>query len=139
MHSGPYELRRIDPVNYKALSQRKWDLRAQAAEIITESPTTYKEAMSRPNADQWKEAMDNEMKSMRENNVDIVSRPSNQNVVGSRWVFCEKTTPEGQPKLKARLVAQGFTQKNEVDYFTTFAPVVPIDFIRFMFSHQSSV
>jgi reverse transcriptase-like protein len=45
-------------------------------------------------------------------------------VVGSKWVFCIKCGPDGTiQKYKACVVAQGFTQIENINYNETFAPV----------------
>jgi len=55
--------------------------------------------------------------------------------VDSRWVFSVKYDELGNPlKYKARLVARGFTQKYQVDYDETFAPVARISSFRFILS-----
>jgi reverse transcriptase-like protein len=44
--------------------------------------------------------------------------------VGSKWVFHIKRRPDGTiQKYKVRVVAQGFTQVENIDYDRTFAPV----------------
>jgi hypothetical protein len=56
-----------------------------------------------------------------------VSRPSDKNVVGSKWVFRIKRKANGSiDKYKACLVARGFTQIYEVDYFSTYSPVAKL-------------
>ena len=45
--------------------------------------------------------------------MELVSRPSNQSVIGIRWVFKNKIDENGIIiRNKARLVAQGFNQEN---------------------------
>ena len=52
-------------------------------------------------------------------------------MVGSKWVFRLKKDAKGQVvRLKARLVAQGFSQVPGVDYFDTFALVSRLSSIR---------
>ena len=47
------------------------------------------------------------------------------NIVSSVWAFRRKQFPDGAiRKLKARICVQGFEQKEDIDYFETFAPVV---------------
>ena len=42
-------------------------------------------------------------------------------------IFKKKYHPDGSiEKYKVRLVAKGFTQKHNIDYFDTFAPVIRI-------------
>jgi hypothetical protein len=60
-----------------------------------------------------------------------VPRPSDKNVVGSKWVFRIKRKADGTiDRYKARLVARGFTQIYGVDYFTTYSPVAKLTSFR---------
>ena len=54
------------------------------------------------------------MKSLQENNVwELVELPAGRKAVGSKWVYKIKTS--SVECYKARLVAQGFTQKFGAD------------------------
>ena len=59
----------------------------------------------------WLAAMDDEMKAIQINHTwDLVPRPSNANIVGSKWVFRTKFLYDGSIKcFKAHLVAKGYT------------------------------
>ena len=47
------------------------------------------------------------------------------NIVSSVWALQRKRFPDGAiRKLKACIRARGFEQKEGIDYFETFAPVV---------------
>ncbi|KAA8899040.1 hypothetical protein TRICI_006408 [Trichomonascus ciferrii] len=74
------------------------------------------------------------MNSLREHGVwEYVPRPSDKNVVGNRWVFKLKYDNNGNiAKYKARLVCQGFTQEEGIDYTETFAPVIRYESVRFL-------
>ena len=76
--------------------------------------------------------MQSEMKSLSDNEVwELVKLPEGRKAIGCKWIFKTKIDGEGNiERYKARLVAQGFTQKFGVDYDQTFSPVVSFESIR---------
>ena len=99
---------------------------------ILQTPTTFKEAASNSESSKWKSAMDAEMKSLKDNDVwDLVPLPAGRKTVGSKWVYKIKTGSDGLiQRYKARLVAQGYTQKFGTDYDETFCPVIRQESLR---------
>jgi transposase InsO family protein len=97
-----------------------------------DDPKSLTQARSRSDWAQWQDAMDREIATLEKAGTWItVSRPANKNIVGSKWVFRIKRNADGSiEKYKARLVAQGFTQKFGVDYFDTFSPVAKLSSFR---------
>ena len=57
-------------------------------------PKSYKEAVSSEKADKWREAMDKEMRAMKENNVwDLVDSYNGQgDIVTCHWVYSLKVS-----------------------------------------------
>ena len=101
------------------------DGHANHATALRDDPQTYKEAMSRPDADMWKAACAEELLAFAKAELyDGVECPQNRKVVGCKWMFHIKRGAGGSIEwYKARLVAQGFTQVEGVDYSETFAPI----------------
>jgi hypothetical protein len=73
----------------------------------------------------WVDSMVEEYDSIVKNSVwEIVPRPVDKLVVGSRWIYKAKQAVDGSvEKYKARFVAWGFSQIEGIDYDDTFAPV----------------
>ncbi|CAI5955697.1 unnamed protein product [Closterium sp. NIES-64] len=95
------------------------------------TPRTYAEAVSGPWASQWRAAMDAEMASYRSTGtyVDEVPPPG-ANIVDGMWIFKVKRPPGSPPVFKARYVARGFSQREGVDFFQTFAPTPKMTTLR---------
>lgn len=89
-------------------------------------PKTFKEAMSCPNAEDWKLAVADELNMLEKRKAfKIVSRPKNKKTLGCRWIFKLKKDFQGEVKrFRARIVAQGFGQIPGIDYVETYSPVV---------------
>ncbi|KAK8951098.1 hypothetical protein KSP39_PZI003625 [Platanthera zijinensis] len=61
--------------------------------------------------------------------------PPGQKPVGCKWVFVVKHAADGMiDRLKAQLVARGFTQQQGMDYEETFFPVAKFNTIRVLIS-----
>ncbi|GJU28402.1 zinc finger, CCHC-type containing protein [Tanacetum coccineum] len=101
---------------------------------IKEDPRTYNEAMQSRDVAFWKEAIDDEIGSIMENNTWVLSDlPPGCKPLGCKWIFKRKMKVDGTiDKFKARLVIQGFRQKEGIDYFNTYAPVARITTISFV-------
>ena len=74
----------------------------------------------------------NEMESMKFNDVwDLVELPKDRKPVGCRWVFKRKMNAYNCiERYKARLVAQGFSQRKGLDYDELFSPVIRFESVR---------
>jgi hypothetical protein len=58
---------------------------------------------------------------------DLVPRPKNKNVIGTKWVFRNKLNEVGQvTRKKARLVCKGFAQTEGIDFEEAYAPIARI-------------
>ena len=96
-----------EPVLRRSARERQppdyYGVRVNVASEASNEPTSMTEALARA---KWMDAMNKEMDSLHMNDVwDLVKLPKDRKAVGSKWVFKFKVGP------KARLVAQGFSQK----------------------------
>lgn len=96
-------------------------------------PMTVEEAIQTNEREEWKKAMDNEIKSHMENNSwSLEVLPKDRKSIKCKWVFKIKYDDSGSTKYKARLVAKGCSQKYGIDYVDTYSPVVRYTSIRFL-------
>ena len=145
-HSGESEVEDVEeqvdvpapdptPQRKSARESRKPDYLGSWACMATElqkEPQTVREALNHPEQEHWKAAMQKEMDSIYSNDVwDLVELPENRKTVGNKWVFKTKTKADGSiERYKARLVAQGFSQRQGLDYDETFSPVIRFESFR---------
>ena len=82
----------------------------------------------------WVNAMHEELENFERNQVwELVEPPPNCHPKGTKWVFKNKEGENGLVvKNKARLVTQGYSQKEGIDYEETFAPVARLESIRIL-------
>ncbi|KAJ9560934.1 hypothetical protein OSB04_006094 [Centaurea solstitialis] len=99
-------------------------------------PKKVTDAMKDPS---WIEAMQEELLQFVLQHVwDLVDLPKGHRVIGTKWIFRNKSDERGVViKNKARLVAQGYTQEEGIDYDDVFAPVARIEAIRLFLAFAS--
>ncbi|GKB12712.1 putative ribonuclease H-like domain-containing protein [Tanacetum coccineum] len=87
----------------------------------------------------WVKAMQDELLQFKLLNVwTLVDLPRDKWEIGTKWGFRNNTDERGiVVKNKARLVAQGHTQEEGIDYDEVFAPVARIEAIRLFLAYAS--
>jgi hypothetical protein len=64
---------------------------------------------------------------------ELVDPPLGCKPIGTKWVWKNKEGEKGEvARNNSRLVAQGFSQKEGIDYEETFAPVARLEAIRIL-------
>jgi nicotinamide mononucleotide adenylyltransferase len=76
----------------------------------------------------WVNAMHEELNNFTRNQVcELVERPKDHNVIRTKWVFRNKQDQdEIVVRNKARLVAQGYTQVEGLNFGETYASVAKL-------------
>ncbi|GJT45969.1 putative ribonuclease H-like domain-containing protein [Tanacetum coccineum] len=103
---------------------------------IQEEPKKVIYALKDPS---WIEAMQEELLQFKLQEVwTLVDLPNGKRAIGTKWVFRNKKDERGIViRNKARLVAQGYTQEEGIDYDEVFAPVARIEAIRLFLAYAS--
>jgi len=100
-----------------------------------DEPATIQQAVNHPtHGKQWEKAIQDEVSSLIKNHTwDLVPRPQNRQIVSNKFAFKYKKDERAQiVRMKARLVARGFSQIYGIDYLDTYAPVVKLASIRIL-------
>ncbi|GJY20268.1 zinc finger, CCHC-type containing protein [Tanacetum coccineum] len=123
-----FQLYLVEGTRDKTLSQREYCF------IIEEDPRTLSEAMASRDVAFWKEAVQSEIDSIMHNDTwELTDLPPGCKALGCKWILKRKMKVDGSiDKYKARLVIQGFRQKEGIDFFDTYAPVARITTIRLL-------
>jgi hypothetical protein len=110
---------------------RSREVVSNACFVSKVEPKNVKEALT---DEFWIEAMQEELNQFKRNEVwDLVPRPEGVNIIGTKWVYRNKSDESGVvTRNKARLVAQGYSQIEGVDFDETFAPVARLESIRLL-------
>jgi hypothetical protein len=85
----------------------------------------------------WVNAMHEELNNFTRNQVrELVKRPNDHNVIGTKSVFRNKQDQDGiVVRNKAKLVAQGYTKVEGLDFRETYAPFVRLEAIRILLAY----
>nr|GEZ94130.1 retrovirus-related Pol polyprotein from transposon TNT 1-94 [Tanacetum cinerariifolium] len=97
-------------------------------------PKTYKDALKQSC---WIKAMQEELNEFERLEVwELVPRPNKVMVITLKWI-CKVKLDElgGILKNKARLVARGYRQEEEIDFEESFAPVARLEAIRIFLTY----
>eukprot|EP00253_Pinus_taeda_P016508 PITA_16508 len=124
----------------------KFEPRADEGILLSYSP--HNKAYKCYNKRLWKivESIDivvdedeNTLRQIEKNNTwELVPRPKDRNVIGTKWIFKNKLNENGEVvRNKARLVCKGYAQQEGIDFEENFAPVARLEAMR-MFLALSS-
>ena len=127
---GPNKGTRYPLAHFVSYHRYKPALRSFVAQISqVAEPRSYSEAAVHP---EWQGAMRSELQALQDNGTwTLTSLPAGKTPIGCRWVYKVKHRSDGSiERYKARLVAQGFTQLEGIDYQDTFSPTAKIVTVR---------
>ena len=98
---------------------------AETADAEALEPWTLTEAKHHPDWLSWKKAVLEKLVTLEAAGTWMLEEPPpGANIIGSKWVFKAKKDTAGIiARFKARLVAQGFSQIDGIDYNDTYTPV----------------
>nr|GEX83488.1 putative ribonuclease H-like domain-containing protein [Tanacetum cinerariifolium] len=104
--------------------------------LSQKEPKRVHQALKDPS---WIEAMQEELLQFKMQKVWVLADlPHGKRAIGTKWVFRNKKDERGiVVRNKARLVAQGHTQEEGIDYEEVFAPVTRIEAIRLFLAYAS--
>jgi len=117
--------------NQGITTRRSNEVISNSCFVLKVEPKNVKEALT---DEFWTGAMQEELNQFKRSELwDLVPRPKGMNVFGTKWIYKNKSDKNGVvTRNKARLVAQGYTQLEGLDFDETFAPVARLESIRLL-------
>jgi hypothetical protein len=108
-----------------------------AAFVPTFEPKDIGHALSDAN---WVNSIHEEFENFERNQVwELVEPPPNCHPIGTKWIWKNKEGENGMVvRNKSRLVAQGYSQKEGIDYEETFAPVARLEATRILLAFAAA-
>ena len=90
------------------LQEHEFDIGA-----VEDDPINFRQALESSKSQEWIDAMNEEIKSMKDNDVwDLVPLLESVKPIGCKWIFKTKRGSKGDvERYNAHLVAKGYTQK----------------------------
>jgi len=91
-------------------------------------PKTISGTLAHPS---WRQAMLHEISALQNSGTwKLVLLPSRKFILGCRWIFAINVGPNDIiDRLKARIVAKGYTQIFSLGHCVTFSPVAKMSFV----------
>jgi hypothetical protein len=128
----------VPPVVYDEITVQKPPtvLSIMFGPLADSTPKSFTDAMSRPDKQQWWDALVAEIKAVIQNQTwSLVDLPPGKRAIPLKWVFKVKHDAKGNfEKYKARIVVKGYSQVAGLDFNETFAPVVRVESVRVIFA-----
>ncbi|GJV61729.1 retrovirus-related pol polyprotein from transposon TNT 1-94 [Tanacetum coccineum] len=118
---------------------REFDNEVQFGEFCNANePKNVNEALT---DDSWIVSMQEDLNQFIANDVwELVPQPRNMTIIGTKWVFRNKLDENGiVSRNRARLVAQGCNQQEDIDYDETYAPVAILESIRILLAYACAL
>ena len=84
--------------------------------------------------------MKEELQQIIKNNTwELVPRPKEKNVIGTKWVFRNKMNEQGEViRNKARLICKGYSQQEGIDYEETYVPIARMEVVRMFLAYATN-
>jgi hypothetical protein len=134
--SGIFEPDLSDEIGSYTITDVQPHLLKAKVKVSDADNPTFRQAMNSPQAEQWWNATKVEMETL-EGDLDawelVVKTDEMKNILPCKWAFKLKRFPDGLvKKFKGRFCVRGDRQKEGIDYFDTWAPVIQWTTVRTM-------
>jgi hypothetical protein len=128
----------IGDINKRVQTRRKLIKESEQSHVAFLSMTEPKKNYEASQHDDWIRSMNEELDQIEKNNTwELVPRPKDKNVIGSKWVFKNKMNEKGQVvRNKSRLVRKGYAQVEGQDFDENFSPVTRLEAIRMFLAYS---